>query len=105
MAVQVRMMFVPETAGVGRDTTIILNVPVALRLGAPSSNTRTVTGLVVPALGSPVCAKATADRQDCLHRVRAVHRHARLYESRASRDERFGHRHAQRHLFPGRAAL
>ena len=35
----------------------------------------------------------------------AVHRHAGLHEPRAGRDERPGHRHPQRHLQPGRAAL
>ncbi len=34
-----------------------------------------------------------------------VHRHAGLHESGAGGDERAGHRHPQRHLQPGRAAL
>ena len=34
-----------------------------------------------------------------------VHRHAGLHEPRAGGDERPGHRHPQRHLQPGRAAL
>ena len=53
-------------------------------------------------------AKATqgkADRSNRLHRLRAIHRHARLHEPGAGRDERAGHRHAQRHLQPGRFAL
>ena len=46
-----------------------------------------------------------ADRQDGLHAVAPVHRHAGLHESGAGGDERAGHRYAQRHLQPGRAAL
>ena len=48
---------------------------------------------------------AGADGQDGVHAVPAVHRHAGLHESRAGGDERAGHRHAQRHLQPGRVAL
>jgi serine/threonine protein kinase len=48
---------------------------------------------------------AGADRQDHPHPVSAGHRHAGLRQPRAGRDERTGHRHAQRHLQPGRAAL
>src|ERR1035437_2475823 len=57
MAVQVNIKFAPEMASVsssGRDTTTTQNVPVALGLGVPLSNTRTLTGFVVPALASPV---------------------------------------------------
>ncbi len=46
-----------------------------------------------------------ADREDAVHRLRPDDRHAALHESRAGGDERAGHRHAQRHLFAGRAAL
>src|SRR2546426_6419801 len=37
-------------------------------------------------------------------RVRAIHWHTGLHESRTSRDDEPGHRHAQRHLFIGRVA-
>ena len=46
-----------------------------------------------------------ADREDALHRLRPDDRHAALHEPRAGGDERPGHRHAQRHLLAGRAAL
>jgi hypothetical protein len=42
---------------------------------------------------------------DGLHPVAPVHRHAGLHEPGAGGDERAGHRHPQRHLQPGRAAL
>ena len=53
-------------------------------------------------------AKATgpaADRADDVHRVRPDHRHARVHEPRAGRAQPARHRHPQRHLFAGRAAL
>ena len=65
-------------------------------------------GVPVPKVIDFGIAKATegqTDRQDALHRVRAIHRHAGLHEPGAGGDERAGHRHAQRHLQPGRAAL
>ena len=46
-----------------------------------------------------------AHREDALHRLRPDDRHAGLHEPRAGRDERPGHRHAQRHLFARRAAV
>ena len=58
-------------------------------------------GVPVPKVIDFGIAKATgaaADRQDAVHRVRAVHRHAGLHEPGAGGDERAGHRHAQRHL-------
>jgi hypothetical protein len=52
-------------------------------------------------------AKATEQRltDKTLHRLRAVHRNSRLHESRTGRDESFGYRHAQRHLFVGGSPL
>ena len=53
-------------------------------------------------------AKATgpqADRPDAVHRVRRGRRHARVHEPGAGRAEPARHRHAQRHLQPGRAAV
>ena len=46
-----------------------------------------------------------ADRADAVHRAPPVDRHAGVHEPRAGGDERAGHRHAQRHLLAGRAAL
>ena len=48
---------------------------------------------------------AAADREDDVHRVRPDRRHARVHEPRAGQAESAGHRHAERHLFAGRAAL
>ena len=45
------------------------------------------------------------DRQDAVHRLRAVDRHAAVHEPGAGRAVGGGCRHAQRHLFAGRAAL
>ena len=53
-------------------------------------------------------AKATApaaDREDAVHRVRPDGRHARVHEPRAGQLQPARHRHPQRHLFAGRAAL
>ena len=53
-------------------------------------------------------AKATgaaADRQDAVHRLRADDRHAAVHDPGAGRSERPGRRHAQRHLFAGRAPV
>jgi hypothetical protein len=49
--------------------------------------------------------RGPAVRPDRLYRDAPVHRQAGLHESGAGGDERTGHRHAQRHLQPGRAAL
>ena len=43
--------------------------------------------------------------QTLFTQLRAVHRDAGLHEPGAGGDERAGHRHAQRHLLAGRAAL
>ena len=51
-------------------------------------------GVPVPKVIDFGIAKATAraaDRQNALHRVRAVHRHTGLHESGAGGDERAGH--------------
>ena len=65
-------------------------------------------GVPVPKVIDFGIAKAT-DRQltdkTLFTAVAAVHRHARLHEPGAGRDERAGHRYAQRHLQPRRAAL
>ena len=53
-------------------------------------------------------AKATgpeADRGDAVHRVRHGHRHAGVHEPRAGAARQPRHRHPQRHLLAGRAAL
>ncbi len=53
-------------------------------------------------------AKATAaraDRTDDVHRVWPGDRHAGVHEPRAGQAQSARHRHAQRHLFSGRAAL
>ena len=53
-------------------------------------------------------AKATGprlDRPDAVHRVRRDRRHAGIHEPRAGRAQPARHRHPQRHLQPGRAAL
>ncbi len=53
-------------------------------------------------------AKATVQKlteQHAVHGLRANDRHAGVHESRAGGDERPGHRHPQRHLLAGRAAL
>ena len=65
-------------------------------------------GVPVPKVIDFGIAKATEGRltdKTLFTRVRAVHRHAGLHESRAGGDERAGHRHAQRHLLARRAAL
>ena len=49
--------------------------------------------------------RAAADRADAVHRVRRDGRHAGVHEPRAGRAERPGHRHPQRHLLAGRAAV
>ena len=49
--------------------------------------------------------RAAAHRKDAVHPVRRARRHARVHEPRAGGAQRLGHRHAQRHLLPGRAAL
>ena len=49
--------------------------------------------------------RPAADRPDALHRVRGGRRHARVHEPRAGGAEPARHRHPQRHLQPGRAAL
>ena len=49
--------------------------------------------------------RSAADRPDALHRVRGGRRHARVHEPRAGGAEPARHRHPQRHLQPGRAAL
>ena len=46
-----------------------------------------------------------AHREDAVHGLWANDRHAAVHEPRAGGDERPGRRHAQRHLFAGRAAL
>ena len=53
-------------------------------------------------------AKATVQKlteRDAVHRLRPDDRHAGLHEPRAGGDERPGHRHPQRRLLAGRAAL
>ena len=50
-------------------------------------------------------AQPAAHRADDLHAVRADDRHAALHEPRAGGDERPRHRHPQRHLFAGCAAV
>ena len=53
-------------------------------------------------------AKATGPRltdKTLVHRVRSGGRHARVHEPRAGGAEPARHRHPQRHLQPGRAAL
>ena len=49
--------------------------------------------------------RPAADRSDAVHRVRGGRRHARVHEPRAGGAEPARHRHPQRHLQPGRAAL
>jgi hypothetical protein len=49
--------------------------------------------------------RRAADRRDVYTAVAPVHRHPGLHEPGAGGDERAGHRHPQRHLQPGRAAL
>ena len=46
-----------------------------------------------------------ADRADAVHRVRPDRRHAGVHEPGAGRAQPARHRHAQRHLLAGRAAL
>ena len=48
---------------------------------------------------------SAADRQDDLHATRADGRNAALHEPRTGGDEQAGHRHAERHLFAGRAVV
>ena len=66
-------------------------------------------GVPVPKVIDFGIAKATTDQRltdkTLFTAVRTVHRHAGLHEPGAGGDERAGHRHAQRHLQPGRAAL
>ena len=50
-------------------------------------------------------AGPAADRQDAVHRHRPDGRHALVHDARAGGAERPGRRHAQRHLFAGRAAV
>ena len=50
-------------------------------------------------------AAPAVDREDDVHAVRRDRRHAGIHEPRAGRDGRAGHRHAQRHLLAGRAAV
>ena len=49
--------------------------------------------------------RSAVDRPDAVHRVRRGRRHARVHEPRAGGAEPARHRHPQRHLQPGRAAL
>ena len=49
--------------------------------------------------------RAEADRADDVHAGRPARRHAAVHEPRAGRVQRSGHRHPQRHLFPGRAPV
>ena len=50
-------------------------------------------------------ARAGADRQDAVHRLRPDDRHAAVHVARAGGAERPGHRHPQRHLLARRAAV
>ena len=54
---------------------------------------------IAKALGQP------ADGQDVVHRLRATVGYSPVHEPRTSPTERPGHRHAQRHLFPGSVAV
>ncbi len=49
--------------------------------------------------------RPAADRKDDVHRVRPDGRHDRLHESRAGQAQPARHRHADRHLFAGRAVV
>ena len=65
-------------------------------------------GVPVPKVidfGIAKATRAAADGQDALHGLRTVHRHAGLHEPGAGGDDQPGHRHPQRHLCSGGAAL
>ena len=65
-------------------------------------------GVPVPKVIDFGVAKAIepeADRADAVHRVRRDRRHAGVHAPGAGRDGRPGHRHADRHLLAGRAAV